>query len=90
MIPFFAEDTGAPFVLFGFVHLAILGMVGLFVFSLFFVRKSANTKLRKLIRYGLAGLLIINQLARHIWLIYFDLWSIQWNLPLHLCSIFVW
>ena len=90
MIPFFAEDTGSPFVFFGFVHLAILGMVGLFVFYLFFVRKSANIKLRKLIRYGLAGLLIINQLARHIWLVYFDQWSIQWNLPLHLCSIFVW
>lgn len=90
MIPLIAKDTGAPFVLFGFIHLAALGIVGLFVFSLFFIRKSANIKLRNLIRYGLAGLLIINQLTRHIWLIYFDQWSIQWNLPLHLCSIFVW
>ena len=90
MIPFIAKDARAPFVLFGFIHLAALGIVGLFVFSLFFIRKSANIKLRNLIRYGLAGLLIINQLTRHIWLIYFDQWSIQWNLPLHLCSIFVW
>ena len=90
MIPFFAEDTGAPFILFGFVHLILLGMVGVLIFSLFFVRNSANPKLHNLIRYGLAGLLIINQTARHIWLIYFNLWSIQWNLPLHMCSIFVW
>ena len=90
MTPNFAQNSGATFIHFGFVHLAILGMVGLFIFSLFFVRKSANTKLCKLIRYSLAGLLIINQLARHIWLIYFDMWNIQWNLPLHLCSIFVW
>lgn len=91
MIQFFALDyTGAPFVSFGPAHLTALGIVGLVVFSLFFIRKSANIKLRLSIRYGLAGLLIINQLARHIWFIYYDLWSIQWNLPLHLCSVFLW
>jgi len=91
MIQFFAENyTGAPFVLFGSAHLTALGIVGLFVFSLFFIRKFASKKLRKPIRYGLASLLIFNQIARHIWINHYDQWSIQWNLPLHLCSLFIW
>jgi len=91
VIPFFAEDyTGVPFVWFGSAHLTALGIVALIVLSLFFIRSFANTKLRLSIRYGLAGTLIINQLARHIWINYYGQWSIQWNLPLHMCSLFVW
>ena len=91
MIPFFAKEyTGTPFVWFGSAHLTALGIVGLIVCSLFLIRRSENIKLRKMIRYGLAGTLIINQLARHIWINYYDEWSIQWNLPLHMCSLFVW
>ncbi|MBM3143954.1 MAG: TIGR02206 family membrane protein [Chloroflexi bacterium] len=91
MIQYLAKDyTGDPFVLFDSAHLTALGIVALFILSIFFLRRVQNQKLRKAIRYGLAGLLIVNEIARHAWLIYYRQWSIQWNLPLHLCSIFVW
>lgn len=91
MSQFFAEEyAGAPFVFLGPAHLIALGLIGLIVFSLFGIRKSISEKLRKQIRYGLAGLLIINQIARHLWMAYYERWSIQWDLPLHLCSIVVW
>lgn len=91
MIPFFAKEyTGVPFVWFGAAHLTALGIVGLIVGSLFIIQKAATTNQHNILRYGLASILVINQLARHIWINYYGEWSIQWNLPLHLCSIFVW
>lgn len=79
-----------PFVLFGRVHLTALGIVGLFILSTFFIHRFTNQKQRDVIRYILAGVLLVNQVTRHLQLIYLDQWSIEWNLPLHLCSIFVW
>ncbi len=91
MIPYFAKDyTGAPFVLFDSAHLTALGIVLLVNVSLVFLRKSSSSKLKDWIRHGLAILLIVNEIARQVWLIYYEQWGIQWNLPLHLCTIFVW
>jgi hypothetical integral membrane protein (TIGR02206 family) len=91
MSQFFAEEyTGAPFVFFGPAHLTALGIIGLMVVALFGLRKSVNGTMRKQFRYGLAGLLVMNQIARHLWMVYHNRWSIQWDLPLHLCSIVVW
>jgi len=77
-------------VFFGPTHLTALGIIGLMVVGLFRLRKSVSERMRKQLRYGLAGLLVMNQIARHLWMVYHDRWSIQWDLPLHLCSIVVW
>jgi hypothetical integral membrane protein (TIGR02206 family) len=91
VIQFFAKDyQGDPFVLFDSAHLTALGILALIIAAIFFIPRPSNRKLRLGIRYGLAGLLIINELARQAWLIYYGDWTIQWNLPLHLCSLFVW
>jgi len=91
MSQFLSEEyTGAPFVFFGPAHLTALGIIGLMVVALFGLRKSVSERMRKQLRYGLAGLLVMNQIARHLWMVYHDRWSIQWDLPLHLCSIVVW
>ena len=91
MSQFFAEEyIGAPFVFFSPSHLTALGIIGLMVVALFGLRKSVSERTRKQLRYGLAGLLVINQITRHLWMVYHDRWSIQWDLPLHLCSIVVW
>ncbi|MBC8508299.1 MAG: TIGR02206 family membrane protein [Anaerolineales bacterium] len=91
MIQYFASDySGAPFVLFDSAHWTALGVVALVVAALGSLGRLHTTKYGTWIRYGLATLLIINELARQAWLIYYDEWTIQWNLPLHLCSIFVW
>jgi len=91
MSQFFAVDYhGNPFVLFGADHLTALGIIALFNLTLFFLRGSLTPRGRKTFRYTLAGLLVVNRVALHIWYIVNDQWSIQWQLPLHLCSVFLW
>jgi len=41
-------------------------------------------------RYLFAAILWINEIGWHIWHIYWDEWTIQTMLPLHLCSVLVW
>jgi hypothetical integral membrane protein (TIGR02206 family) len=91
MEQFFTKDyTGAPFQLFGPMHLAILGIIALIGFSFIFARKLWSEQTKVTFRYGLAIWLVVWELGWHIWSIYYGLWTIQTNLPLHLCSIFVW
>jgi hypothetical integral membrane protein (TIGR02206 family) len=87
---FFAglEYTGAPFVLFGTPHLIALGVVLLANVALVLLRK-ANEQTKTTFRYGLAVLLILNELAWHLWNLKSGLWNVQTLLPLHLCSVFV-
>ncbi len=91
MIQYFAKDyAGDPFMLFGPAHLTALGVVILINLSLLFARRTSNHRLHAFIRYTLAGVLVLNRIALHTWNIATGQWSIQWHLPLHLCSIFVW
>ncbi len=91
MRQFFAVDYhGNPFVLFGVDHLTALAIIALLNLALFFLRGFLTPRKRKLFRYTLAGLLVINRLALHTWYLINDQWSIQWQLPLHLCSLFLW
>lgn len=90
MIPFFAADAPQePFLLFGPIHLALWGILVVINLSLVFVRRTTNDRQRRKLRYFLAGILAINEIAYHIWLILTGQWGYQWNLPLHLCSLFV-
>jgi hypothetical integral membrane protein (TIGR02206 family) len=91
MDQYFAKDYhGEPFVLFGPAHFAALGILALVNLLLILTRHHHHPKLRLVIRYGVAGLLILNEIGLHTWKISTNQWSIQWNLPLHLCSILVW
>ncbi len=91
MNQFFATDyQGAPFVLFDAAHLTALGIIILVNLALFPLRRVLTPWLRQAIRYALAALLVVNRIALHIWNIANDQWSIQWQLPLHLCSVFLW
>ena len=92
MTDFFAgpEYTGAPFVLFGTAHLIGLALVALANVALFYVRDHAGEKARRNIRYGLAALLVVNEMAWHLWNWATGQWTVQTMLPLHLCSVLVW
>jgi hypothetical integral membrane protein (TIGR02206 family) len=88
---YFALDyEGDPFVLFGPAHLSALGIVALLNLLLIFRGDHIHPRYRKPLRYFLAGMLIVNEITYQSWNIITGRWSIQWNLPLHLCSLLVW
>jgi len=87
---FTKEYSGAPFDLFGPAHLVILGVIVLIGFSFIFARTLWGEETKRAFRYGLAIWLALWELSWHIWSLYYGTWTVQTNLPLHLCSIFVW
>jgi hypothetical integral membrane protein (TIGR02206 family) len=75
MVQFFAKDyAGAPFKLFGVPHLVALGAIAW----------------RAPFRTALAALLVTQELLLHGWKWATGQWSIQEQLPLHLCSVMIW
>ena len=91
MEQYFTKDyIGSPFELFGPGHLAALGIVVLLGFSFVLARKLWNEQTKVTFRYVLAIWLAVWELSWHAWSIYYGIWTIQTNLPLHLCSVFIW
>lgn len=83
------EFAGGPFVLFSPTHLVAISVIVLVNLSLLLLRRNPDERLRRAFRYGLAALLIIDELFWHLWNLTTGQWSIQTTLPLHLCSVFV-
>lgn len=91
MTQFFAKDyTGGAFELFGSAHLVALALVLLINLVIVASRKRFTDLGKKRFRFGLAALLVINELAFHLWNYSIGQWTIQTMLPLHLCSVLVW
>jgi len=91
MIHYFTkEHTGDPFILFGPAHLALLGILLGINLALILFRRAPNAAQRRKMRIILAGILAINEIGYQAWLILTDQWDPRWNLPLHLCTIFIW
>jgi hypothetical integral membrane protein (TIGR02206 family) len=90
MGPYFARDyTGAPFDLYGPGHLLALTIIALAGLSLPSLRRW-NEHQRLIFRYSMGIFLIIDELGWHVWAVYWDIWTIQTMLPLHLCSLMIW
>ncbi len=88
---FFAKDwSGAPFELFGTAHLIGLALIALFNVYLIYFRDHSSATARRNLRYGLAAVLVLNEVAWHLWNWKIGQWTIQTMLPLHLCSVLVW
>jgi len=91
MTQFFVKDyTGGAFELFGPAHLAALVLVLLFNLVMVASRKRFTERGKTIFRNGLAALLVINEVAWHLWNYFTGQWTIQTMLPLHLCSVLVW
>jgi hypothetical integral membrane protein (TIGR02206 family) len=87
---FWSKDfPGVPFRLFGPTHLAALGVVLLVNIALFFWR-SPSEAVRRRLRYGLAAVLLVDEMILHIWYISNGVWSAQKMLPFHLCAVLVY
>ncbi len=87
---FFTKDfTGEPFELFGTYHVIALLIILALNLSFLLWRRNASPSFKKGFRYGLAVLLIVDELAWHAWNYSVGQWTIQTMLPLHLCSVFV-
>ena len=91
MKQFFAVDYGgAPFKLFGVPHLVALGAMVLIVVALLWVGEGFPVAWRGPFRYALAAFLVLQELVLHGWRWATGQWSIQKQLPLHLCSVMIW
>jgi len=81
--------TGEPFRLFSLSHLIVLSVLVPVNLSIIYLRPNASPQVRRAFRYGLAALLILNEMAWHLWIWTTGNWTVQTMLPLHLCSLFV-
>ncbi len=90
MTNFFTVNYQGPaFELFGTAHFAALGASVLL--NLFLLRfKNASDSAKSAIRWMLALILVVNEIAWHYWNYVVGTWTIQTMLPLHLCSLLVW
>jgi hypothetical integral membrane protein (TIGR02206 family) len=91
MEDFFAGPNyqGEPFVLFSPAHvIALLTIVALNL-ALFFLRRRFSERARRWFRYGLAGVLLVDEAVLHLWRWSTGQWTVQEMLPLHLCSVLI-
>jgi len=90
MTEFFSRDyNGGAFVFLGSSHLAAL--TGLIVLNMYLFRfRDADDSQKRSIRWTLAVILWVNEIAWHYWNYMVGRWTIQTMLPLHLCSVLVW
>ncbi len=84
------EFSGGPFVLLSFQHwVAIILIIAAGIWMVVSQRKASETS-RKIVRYTMAGILIVNESLWHLWNLVTGQWTIQTMLPFHLCSALVW
>ena len=87
---YFAKDwNGGAFVLFGPDHLAIIAFFVLLNLSFFWLRKIKSEHFRFYLRLCLAVTLLLFEVAWQTWRISIGEWNIRENLPLHMCSLFL-
>jgi hypothetical integral membrane protein (TIGR02206 family) len=86
---FTVDYVGPAFILFGPAHLVALMTIFLLNLLLTFFRNS-NEKTKSTIRWTLAIFLWLDEMAWHIWNLVIGNWSIQFMLPLNICSALIW
>jgi len=87
---YFAYDYyGAPFQFFGIPQIIMLTLLVLLNIFLLRDRKKGEST-RKRTRWTIAVIIWVNELAIHMWHLYFGSWNMQEHLPLHVCSILIW
>ena len=79
-----------PFDLFGPVHLATLGALAVVGVCLIRAGMAADEGGRRRLRVAMGLAIFLFLLARHLWKAAAGLWSVQNDMPLHLCSAMAW
>jgi len=79
-----------PFVLFGWSHLVLVLWVALFGLIVIKRGMKGDAPRRDRIKWVLILLFLVWEVEWQAWYVITDTWSLQKNLPLHMCSIMVW
>ena len=91
MIGFLSPDfDGSAFRLLGARHLLAVGAVIVTAYALIRVARAGEPARRRRIALALTLVLVLNEIAWHLWNLLAGSWTIQRMLPLHLCSAMVW
>jgi hypothetical integral membrane protein (TIGR02206 family) len=90
MEKYFAYDyTGAPFILFSTPHLAAL--LALLLLNIGLLRfKNTPGNIRRKLRLSMAIVIWLAETSWQVWNLFSGHWSIQYMLPLNLCSALIW
>jgi hypothetical integral membrane protein (TIGR02206 family) len=86
---FAATWDGDPFMLFGPDQMGIIAFFILFNLSFFGLRKIQSERFRRTMRIGLGVTLLLFEVAWQTWCLATGQWDIRENLPLHMCSLFL-
>ncbi len=81
---------GPAFALFGAGHLLALGIIAIIVIFLVWGWRAPDDEMKRRVRLLLAGIILATESSWHAWNLVGDTWSIQKDLPLHICSIGIW
>jgi hypothetical integral membrane protein (TIGR02206 family) len=79
-----------PFILFGLSHGILFLWVLLFGWVVVRAGMQGDEKRRQQLRWFLIGLFLVWEVEWQAWHVITDTWSLQKNLPLHMCSIMIW
>ncbi|MBU5353528.1 TIGR02206 family membrane protein [Paenibacillus barcinonensis] len=88
--PWLDPYDAAPFIAFSTSHLISMIIIALLVLLLFLFRHSLrklSERTSRLLRIGLASVMIGCEVVLQLWYVYGGIWSLQTSLPLELCSL---
>lgn len=91
MEAFFGKNFNqVQFDLFSTQHLIAIFVIILVGFMIISTQRKNSPKKRVGVRWGMAIILVLNEMTWHLWNLSIGDWTIQTMLPFHLCSILVW
>ncbi|MDO9085009.1 MAG: TIGR02206 family membrane protein [Anaerolineaceae bacterium] len=91
MEAFFGKNFNqVQFDLFSTQHLIAIFVIILVGFVIIATQRKYSPEKRFGVRWGMAIILVLNEMTWHVWNLSIGDWTIQTMLPFHLCSILVW
>jgi hypothetical integral membrane protein (TIGR02206 family) len=91
METFFGKNFNqVQFDLFSTQHLIAIFVIILVGFIIIASQRKSSPEKRVGVRWGMAIILVLNEMTWHLWNLSIGDWTIQTMLPFHLCSILVW
>ena len=84
------EYDGGAFELFGTGHLVYLAILASLIAFLTWGWKNPGEDSKQRVRISIVAIMLINEVAWHTWNIAHGAWSMQVNIPLHLCGLSIW
>ncbi len=85
-----ADYQGKAFELFDRIHQTALGVILIIILLMALARNKMSKRNKENLRDTMAAILILNEISWHLWNFFYNEWTIQKILPLHVCSILVW